>query len=81
MPELDITAASAGALADAIRAKTISSREVVDAYLARIEQVNPRLNAVCQVTADAARREAAEADAALARGAPKGPLHGVPFTV
>src|SRR5437764_14943929 len=81
MPELDITAASASAIANAIRAKQVSSREVVDACLARIAAVNPRLNAVCQLTAEAARREAAEADAHLARGAPTGPLHGVPFTV
>ncbi len=77
----DITAASAGALAAAIRAKQVSSVEVVGAYLARIEQVNPRLNAIVQLTAEAARREAEAADAALARGAARGPLHGVPFTV
>ncbi|MBI3516535.1 MAG: amidase [Proteobacteria bacterium] len=77
----DLTAASAGTLAAAIRAKEVSSVEVVNAYLARIEQVNPRLNAVVQLTAEAARREAAAADAALAGRAPRGPLHGVPFTV
>ncbi len=77
----DITAASASALAAAIRAKQISSVEVVSAYLTRIERVNPTLNAVVQLAADTARREAAAADAALARGEPRGPLHGVPFTV
>jgi amidase len=77
----DVTAASAGELAAAIGAKQVSAVEVVDAHLARIERVNPRLNAICQLTADAARREAAAADAALARGERRGPLYGVPFTV
>lgn len=73
--------ASATALAKAIRTKQVSSQEVVDAYLARIEAVNPRLNAVVQVAADAARAQARAADAALAREEVKGPLHGVPMTV
>jgi len=53
----------------------------VDAYLERIEAVNAQLNAVVQVTADAARDQARTADAALARGEIKGPLHGVPMTI
>jgi amidase len=73
--------ASATALAKAIRAKEVSSQEVVDAYLERIESVNPRLNAVVQVAADAARDQASAADTALARGDVKGPLHGVPMTI
>lgn len=59
----------------------VSSEEVVNAYLERIEAVNPQLNAVVQLTADAARAQARAADAALARGEIKGPLHGVPITV
>src|SRR5262245_50523670 len=73
--------ASAAMLAKRIREKQVSSTEVVDAYLKRIEAVNPKLNAVVQLTADTARAQAHEADAALARGEIKGPLHGVPFTV
>jgi amidase len=73
--------ASATELARAIRAKEITSEEVVEAYLDRIEKVNPKLNAVVQLTADAARTQAREADAALARGLIKGPLHGVPITI
>lgn len=73
--------ASAAALAQAIRAKQVSSEEVIEAHLQRIESVNARLNAVVQLTADAARAEARQADAALARGKICGPLHGVPFTV
>jgi len=73
--------ASATELARAIRAREVSSKEVVDAYLQRIEEVNPKLNAVVQLTADAARTQAREADAALTRGQIKGPLHGVPMTI
>src|SRR5690348_13513949 len=77
----EIVFASATRLAGLIRAKELSSVEVVDAHLARIEQVNPRLNAVVQLTADAARRRAKEADSALARGETWGPLHGVPVSI
>jgi len=68
-------------LAKAIREKKVSSLEIVDAYLARIEAVNPQLNAVVQVTAEPARQQARAADEALARGDLAGPLHGVPFTI
>src|SRR5437879_2301230 len=77
----DVTSASAVRLAEAIRAGELSSREVVEAYLERIHQVNPRLNAVVQVTADRTRVEARAADAARASGEPLGPLHGVPVTI
>jgi len=73
--------ASATVLAAAIRQKTVSSLEVVDACLKRIDQVNPRLNAVVQLIAETARAGARQADAELARGTLRGPLHGVPFTV
>lgn len=59
----------------------MSSDEVVRAHLRQIERVNPRLNAVVQLAADEALAAARRADAALARGQPVGPLHGVPFTV
>lgn len=78
---LDITEASATALAARIRARAISSAEVVEACLRRIEAVNPMLNAVVQLRSDAARAEARAADAALARSGAVGPLHGVPVTI
>lgn len=78
---LDPCAASAAQLAAAIRARAISAREAVDACLARIERVNPRLNAVVALRAEAARREADAADRAVERGQSLGPLHGVPITV
>ena len=78
---LDPIFSSATALATAIREKQVSSLEVVDAHLARIEEVDPQINAVVLVTAESARIEAREADAVLAKGEVRGPLHGVPFTV
>ena len=72
---------SAATLARSIRDKKVSALEVVEAHLRRIEEVNPRLNAVVQPAADRARAEARESDEALARGEVKGPLHGVPMTI
>ena len=77
----EITSKSASELADAIRSKKLTSKAIVDAHLDRIAKVNPKLNAIVQLTADSARREAEEADAALGRGEVKGPLHGVPITI
>ncbi len=72
---------SAAAMAAAIRKKEISAHELVGASLKRIEEVNPRLNAVVQICAERALEEARRADQALARGDVIGPLHGVPFTL
>ena len=77
----EIIYASAKSMAQAIQDKEVSAVELVEAHLARIEEVNPALNAVVQLAAERARAEAVEADAALARGESKGALHGVPFTL
>jgi amidase len=77
----DITMKSASELANAIRSRQLSSKAIVEAHLDQIARVNPKLNAVVQLTADSARKEADEADAALGRGEIKGPLHGVPVTI
>ena len=71
--------ASATWIASAIRGRDLSSLEIVDACLSRIDEVNPRLNAVVCLAEDA-REEARRADEDLARGTLRGPLHGVPFT-
>jgi aspartyl-tRNA(Asn)/glutamyl-tRNA(Gln) amidotransferase subunit A len=68
-------------LAAAIRAKKVSPVEVVNAVLARIEQLNPKLNAFCLVTADAARQAAQAAEQAVMHGETLGPLHGVPVSI
>jgi amidase len=72
---------SATTLAKAIRAKQVSSEEVLRASIERVGAVNPKLNAVVQLPAEQALGQAREADRALARGEVKGPLHGVPFTL
>jgi amidase len=68
-------------LAALIRKREVSAVEVVEAHLERIARVNPKLNAIVQVTDGPALEAARAADAGLARGELDGPLHGVPFTV
>ena len=77
----DLWAWSATSIAEGIARGVISSREVVDAHIARIERVDPLLNAVVNKRFDAARKEAARADEAIARREDVGPLHGVPCTI
>jgi Asp-tRNA(Asn)/Glu-tRNA(Gln) amidotransferase A subunit family amidase len=64
-----------------IRDKEVSPVEVVDAVLARIDRINPRINAYCTVTVDHARAAAREAEAAVTRSGTLGPLHGVPYSL
>jgi aspartyl-tRNA(Asn)/glutamyl-tRNA(Gln) amidotransferase subunit A len=66
-------------VAAAIRDRKLSSVEVTRALLARIEQWHPLLNAFVRVEAEEALADAAEADAAVADGIARGPLHGVPL--
>jgi amidase len=77
----DIALQPAHVLADAIRRRDISSRELLEHYLARVERLNPPLNAVVTLDTDGASKAADDADAALARGDIRGPLHGVPMTI
>jgi amidase len=72
---------SAGSLAAAIRNRELSSRELVESYVDRIERLDGPVNAVVTRAFDRARAEADAADAALARGDDLGPLHGVPCTI
>lgn len=68
-------------LARRIRAREVSAREATQSVLERIAELNPRINALAAITADAALAAAEACDQALAAGAPVGPLHGVPVTV
>lgn len=77
----DLIYASAKTIAGAIAAKEVSSREVLEACLERIERVNPKLNAVVHMDAETARLKAQKADDELAKGHIQGPLHGVPMTI
>ena len=69
------------ALIRGIRTKEISSVELVNAYIRRIESVNPKLNAVVQFLPEQALAEAQKADLALARGRSLGVLQGIPMTI
>jgi amidase len=68
-------------LAHGIRTGQISSREAVTSCIARIEEVNPHLNAVVDLLADQALADADSADATVHKGEPVNSLHGVPVTI
>jgi len=72
---------SAISMAEQIRQKKLAPMELVEAHLARIEKLNPKLNAFVQVDAEAARRQARAAQDAVAGNENLGPLHGVPVSI
>src|SRR5580698_4886966 len=67
--------------AELIRDGAVSSAELVSAHLARIDEVNPALNAVVEILRESALRQAEAVDRRRARGEPLRPLEGVPFSV
>lgn len=79
--DLDVATATATELAEAIRDRRISSRELLEYLIARGDRLNPALNAIVAWDVDRARAAAAAADEATARGELAGPLHGLPMTV
>ena len=68
-------------LAEAIRSKQVSAKQVTTAFLDRISQINPAINAVIAVNEDAALKHAERADIALSGGETPGKLFGVPMTI
>lgn len=76
-----IVGSSATEIAQKIAAGELSASEVVEAHIQRIEEVNPRLNAVIIPLFEQARAQAKAADEARSRGEALGPLHGVPITI
>jgi len=77
----ELAYSSAIAIARKIRSRKISSRETLDYFVARVEKLDKPINSVVTIDAERARAEADEADAELARGEIRGPLHGVPMTI
>jgi Asp-tRNA(Asn)/Glu-tRNA(Gln) amidotransferase A subunit family amidase len=77
----DLTFLTALNMAEQIRQRTISPVELADAHLAKIERLNPRLNAFVHVDAERVRREARAAEVAVISGETLGPLHGVPTSI
>jgi aspartyl-tRNA(Asn)/glutamyl-tRNA(Gln) amidotransferase subunit A len=64
-----------------LRARKVSSLELTNSALARIERLNPSLNAFITVTAALARQQARAADREIRAGKHRGPLHGIPITI
>ena len=76
-----ITQASATELARAVRERSLSSVQVVEAYLQRIDALNSKVNAIVRLDAEGAIAAAQRADKQLAKGTKLGALHGVPITI
>jgi aspartyl-tRNA(Asn)/glutamyl-tRNA(Gln) amidotransferase subunit A len=77
----DLTKLSIREASDQIRKKKVSPVELTKACLARIDRANPALNAFITITAESALQQAREAEAEVARGKWRGPLHGVPIAL
>lgn len=79
MANAELCFLTATELAHLMRTEVVSCREVMEAHLARIEQVNPKVNAIVTLLPERALDHARQADEALARGEEVGPLHGLPI--
>ncbi len=78
---MDLCARPAVELARLIRARELSATELLTAVLARIDEVNPAINAIVTLAPEQAFAAAAELDTRAARGAWAGPLHGLPIAI
>ena len=81
MPPTDPALWTTSAQAEAIRRHELGSVELLDAQLARIERLDPAINAVCTLSVDSARSRCVAADRATVAGESWGPLHGIPITI
>jgi aspartyl-tRNA(Asn)/glutamyl-tRNA(Gln) amidotransferase subunit A len=81
MEQADIPFLSATQLASLIEARQVSPEEALHAYLDRIEQVGPKVNAYITVCADEAVQQARQAGQEIQQGRYRGPLHGIPVAV
>src|SRR5271155_174333 len=77
----ELTFLSAVTMAEQIRKQELSPVELVEAHLARIQSLNPQLNAFAQVDAEGARRQARAAEEVVTRHERLGALHGVPISI
>ena len=78
---MELTDLTLAEQAELLRGRQASSREIVDAHLARIERLDGKLHAFVEVYAEEARQLADGADRARASGFPLGPLHGLPIGI
>src|SRR3981189_599384 len=81
MADVSLTRRSARELARLIRARDVSPIEVLDAHLAVIGEINPKLNAIVTLASEQARNAARTAEAAVASGGPLGAPHGLPVAI
>lgn len=81
MSESELCLKTAVELARLLRTGEVSCLEVTEAHIARIEALNPRINALCTFLPDSARAAAREADDRLGRNEPTGILHGLPTAI
>ncbi len=79
MSSPDLCFSTATELARLLREKKVSAKEVMEAHLAQIDRINPKVNAIVTLLAEQAMNQASAADDALARGETVGPLHGIPI--
>jgi Asp-tRNA(Asn)/Glu-tRNA(Gln) amidotransferase A subunit family amidase len=77
----DFTFLSASQIAEQIRLKRVSPVETIKAHFARIEKLNPKINAFVQLNEESALTQARDAEAAVMQGRNLGPLHGVPISI
>lgn len=78
---VDLTGLSLRQASEALRRKTVSSRELTEACLDRIARLNPTLNAFITITRDQALAAAREMDQEQGVGKWRGPLHGIPIAL
>ena len=81
MQRNEIPFLSATELAQLLKTRQLSPIEAAESYLERIEQIDPALNSYITVTAETARADARQAEAEIAAGQYRGPLHGIPVAV
>jgi Asp-tRNA(Asn)/Glu-tRNA(Gln) amidotransferase A subunit family amidase len=77
--DVDLAFMTVAELSGLLRSGQVTSTELTDLYLARLKRYDPTLQAVVTLTEERAREQAARADAELAAGRWRGPLHGIPY--
>ena len=75
----DLLYSGVAALSEKLRTRELSPVALTESFLARLQRLGPRLGAVITLTAEKALEQARAAEAELARGAWRGPLHGMPY--
>jgi aspartyl-tRNA(Asn)/glutamyl-tRNA(Gln) amidotransferase subunit A len=77
-PPIDLLTATLWEASELVRTKKVSPRELTAACLARIQRLNPTLNAFITVMAEQATADAQRAEVEIMKGGWRGPLHGIP---